>query len=332
MRATDGALEDNVSTRAGRATYQDVLDAPEHQVAEVIDGTLYTHPRPAPRHITASSRLTIEIGGPFDRGRGGPGGWRILDEPELHHDRVVVVDGLAVPARHGGLAVYGEPEGIVPGGDGGGRGGLARDRRSYRVAVRVGEAQGPVVEAPHVEAALVHQAMVHRAQQHEVVERGLSALGPVAHVVPVQATGGRAAGEAAAAVAAQERTAKRGGNAAGAPAHAQGLSPRPVHGCDDAPITAQPSCGLRREGAVVLDFTAARLAVGEHLGIDVHHHLVAVGTEGRGLPFLEHPLGHPRQGVGPAHGVGRSLRVSPPWDVGGGVVPGFGEAASGRRL
>ena len=67
-----------------RATYQDVLDAPAHLVAEIIDGTLYTHPRPAPRHATASTRLTIEIGGPFDRGRGGPGGWRILDEPELH--------------------------------------------------------------------------------------------------------------------------------------------------------------------------------------------------------------------------------------------------------
>jgi Uma2 family endonuclease len=25
-----------------------------------------------------------ELGGPFQRGRGGPGGWRILDEPELH--------------------------------------------------------------------------------------------------------------------------------------------------------------------------------------------------------------------------------------------------------
>jgi Uma2 family endonuclease len=41
-------------------------------------------PRPAPEHATASSALGIEIGGPFHRGRGGPGGWRILDEPELH--------------------------------------------------------------------------------------------------------------------------------------------------------------------------------------------------------------------------------------------------------
>ncbi len=91
METPDHALEDNVSTRAPRATYQDVLEAPEHQVAEVIDGTLYTHPRPAPRHATASSRLGIEIGGPFDRGRGGPGGWRIIDEPELHLGKDILV-------------------------------------------------------------------------------------------------------------------------------------------------------------------------------------------------------------------------------------------------
>ena len=78
-----------------RATYQDVLDALAHLVAEIIDGTLYTHPHPAPRHVTASSRLTMEIGGPFDRGRGGPGGWRILDEPELHLGEEILVPDLA---------------------------------------------------------------------------------------------------------------------------------------------------------------------------------------------------------------------------------------------
>ena len=29
-----------------RATYQDVLDAPEHMVAEIIDGELHLSPRP----------------------------------------------------------------------------------------------------------------------------------------------------------------------------------------------------------------------------------------------------------------------------------------------
>ena len=37
-----------------RATYQDVLDAPEHVVAEIIDGELYTSPRPASPHAVAA--------------------------------------------------------------------------------------------------------------------------------------------------------------------------------------------------------------------------------------------------------------------------------------
>lgn len=67
-----------------RATYADLEAVSANQVAELIRGTLYVMPRPALRHARASTRLTIELGGPFDRGRGGPGGWHILDEPELH--------------------------------------------------------------------------------------------------------------------------------------------------------------------------------------------------------------------------------------------------------
>jgi Uma2 family endonuclease len=76
-----------------RATYEDVLAAPEHLVAEVVGGVLYTHPRPAMPHTRTASRLGDLLGGPFDRGRDGPGGWVILDEPELHlHDDIVVPD------------------------------------------------------------------------------------------------------------------------------------------------------------------------------------------------------------------------------------------------
>ena len=78
-----------------RATYQDVLDAPAHLVAEIVDGALYTHPRPAMPHVLASSRLGGELTGPFDRGRGGPGGWWIIDEPELHLGEDIVVPDLA---------------------------------------------------------------------------------------------------------------------------------------------------------------------------------------------------------------------------------------------
>ena len=77
------------------ATYQDVLDAPAHQVAEIIDGTLHTHPRPARPHARASSVLGGKIGGPFDYDAGGPGGWWIIDDPELHLGEDVLVPDLA---------------------------------------------------------------------------------------------------------------------------------------------------------------------------------------------------------------------------------------------
>lgn len=67
-----------------RATYADLEAVPPNKVAELIRGTLHVMPRPAPRHANASSALGFELGGPFHRGRGGPGGWWILDEPELH--------------------------------------------------------------------------------------------------------------------------------------------------------------------------------------------------------------------------------------------------------
>ena len=67
-----------------RATYADLEAVPANKVAELIRGTLHVMPRPALRHARASSRLGGELHGPFDRGRGGPGGWNILDEPELH--------------------------------------------------------------------------------------------------------------------------------------------------------------------------------------------------------------------------------------------------------
>lgn len=78
-----------------RATYEDVLNAPEHMVAEVIDGELFLQPRPAKPHSAAASALGEELGPPFKRGRGGPGGWILLDEPELHLGTDILVPDLA---------------------------------------------------------------------------------------------------------------------------------------------------------------------------------------------------------------------------------------------
>jgi Uma2 family endonuclease len=67
-----------------RATYQDVLDTPPHMVAEIIGGRLRLSPRPGGPHTSVATILGEELGPPFRRGRGGPGGWTFLDEPELH--------------------------------------------------------------------------------------------------------------------------------------------------------------------------------------------------------------------------------------------------------
>lgn len=82
-------------TARKRATYEDVQAAPAHLVAQVLDGTLVTLPRPAAPHARAASTLGIDLGGPFDRQRGGPGGWHILDEPELHLGADILVPDLA---------------------------------------------------------------------------------------------------------------------------------------------------------------------------------------------------------------------------------------------
>jgi Uma2 family endonuclease len=57
---------------------------PDTMVAEILDGELHTMPRPGRPHTNTASLLGGELHGPFRRGRGGPGGWVLLDEPEIH--------------------------------------------------------------------------------------------------------------------------------------------------------------------------------------------------------------------------------------------------------
>lgn len=77
------------------ATYDDIIALPEHITGEIIDGELHTQPRPTSRHALVETGIARDIGGPFGVGRGGPGGWVILVEPELHLGRHVLVPDLA---------------------------------------------------------------------------------------------------------------------------------------------------------------------------------------------------------------------------------------------
>ena len=77
------------------ATYADLLAVPPHLTAEIIFGDLITHPKPAPPHANAQFSLGGELSGPFQKGRGGPGGWWFMSEPELHLGPHVLAPDLA---------------------------------------------------------------------------------------------------------------------------------------------------------------------------------------------------------------------------------------------
>ena len=77
------------------ATYDDILALPEGVTGEIIFGMLETQPQPRPLHVSAASELGALLSGPFRRGIGGPGGWWIIDEPEVHAGSHVLVPDLA---------------------------------------------------------------------------------------------------------------------------------------------------------------------------------------------------------------------------------------------
>lgn len=92
----NGCYDCRIMAAASAPTgYQELLALPPHVVGHIIGGELFTHPRPATPHALAASGLAEELGPPFKRGRGGPGGWVILFEPELHLGADVVVPDLA---------------------------------------------------------------------------------------------------------------------------------------------------------------------------------------------------------------------------------------------
>jgi Uma2 family endonuclease len=84
-----------VVTTRRKATYADIEALPEHLVGEILEGELVVSPRPASAHAYTTGSSFGDLVGPFQRGRGGPGGWWLLIEPELHFGEDVLVPDLA---------------------------------------------------------------------------------------------------------------------------------------------------------------------------------------------------------------------------------------------
>jgi Uma2 family endonuclease len=73
------------------ATYDDLAKLPDTLVAEIVNGELHASPRPAPPHTEAGAVVGGRLVPPFHEGRGGPGGWRIVYEPDIHLSQDIVV-------------------------------------------------------------------------------------------------------------------------------------------------------------------------------------------------------------------------------------------------
>lgn len=72
--------------------YAQIEALPTNVTGEIINGRLITMPRPAGTHCQAESSLEIEIGWHYQYGRnGGPGGWWIVVEPEIHFIRDIEI-------------------------------------------------------------------------------------------------------------------------------------------------------------------------------------------------------------------------------------------------
>lgn len=77
------------------ALYAQIEALPRHLKGQIIDGELIVQPRPAMPHADATTRLTWALVGPFSLGRNGPGGWKIVFEPELHLAEDVLIPDIA---------------------------------------------------------------------------------------------------------------------------------------------------------------------------------------------------------------------------------------------
>lgn len=83
------------------ATLADLAAIPPTHTGHLIDGKLYTLPRPRFRHSNAQSGLLSTLDGRIGRGSQDPGSWLFLIEPELRLGGNAIVPDLAGWRREG---------------------------------------------------------------------------------------------------------------------------------------------------------------------------------------------------------------------------------------
>lgn len=82
-----------------KATRADLDALPANEVGEILFGVLWSHPRPRSTHASTTGELHTELNSRFRHGRGGPGGWIILIEPELALSEDILIPDLAAWRR-----------------------------------------------------------------------------------------------------------------------------------------------------------------------------------------------------------------------------------------
>jgi len=69
------------------ATYADLVALPTHLKGEILDGRLYTQPRPRDVHMMLAGAAFYDLYGKFHRGHAGPSSWWVVIEPGIELPR-----------------------------------------------------------------------------------------------------------------------------------------------------------------------------------------------------------------------------------------------------
>jgi len=87
LKSPPNAASERDSPAYQPSLYDQLCALPEGVTGEILGGQLHSMPRPSGRHGVVERGLGVDLGGPYDFGRGGPGGWWIIGEPEVHFVR-----------------------------------------------------------------------------------------------------------------------------------------------------------------------------------------------------------------------------------------------------